>query len=123
MKLTSISSNMNTERFRGRLRPVCCSMWSLWVAAFFFLQSGAALAQVDLSGEWAQRMHEDQQYRGPGPDYGEYEGFPINEAARLKAESWNASVYTLPERQCIPFAADHGLTFGSLRLSKEVDRA
>lgn len=93
-----------------------------FVAAVLF-QAGQANAQIDLSGEWATRLHEDQAYRGPGPDYGEYEGFPINEAARLKAESWNASVYTLPERQCIPFAADHGLTFGSMRIWKEVDRA
>jgi glyoxylase-like metal-dependent hydrolase (beta-lactamase superfamily II) len=102
-------------------------VWQLrksWVlGAAILAQCNPVLAQIDLSGEWQGRMHEDLQYRGAGPDYGEYEGFPINEAARLKAESWNASVYTLPERQCIPFAADHGLTFGSMRLSKEVDPA
>lgn len=85
--------------------------------------AGHAAAQVDLSGEWAARLHEDQVYRGPGPEFGEYEGFPLSEAARLKAESWDSSVYTLPERQCIPFAADHGLTIGNMRVWKEVDRA
>ncbi|MBI4263305.1 MAG: hypothetical protein HY657_02920 [Acidobacteria bacterium] len=80
-----------------------------------------ASAQVDLAGEWANRLHEDQAYRGPGPEVGEYQGFPINEAARAKAESWDASVYTLPERQCIPFAADHGLTISSVRITREVD--
>jgi len=37
-----------------------------------------------------------------GLEIGEFEGLPINNAIRLKAESWNARVYTLPERQCFP---------------------
>ena len=82
-----------------------------------------ARAQVDLSGEWGARLHEDQPWRGPGPEIGEYTGLPINNEARLKADTWDASVYTIPERQCIPFAADHGLTIGSMRIWKEVDTA
>ena len=81
----------------------------------------AAFAQVDLAGEWGARLHEDTAYRGPGPEVGEYLGLPINDEARMKADSWDASVYTMPERQCIPFAADHGLTIGSMRIWKEVD--
>ena len=78
-------------------------------------------AQIDLSGQWANRLHEDLPSRGPGLEIGEFEGLPINNAARLKAESWNASVYTLPERQCIPFAADMGLTIGNVRIWSDVD--
>ncbi len=80
-----------------------------------------AFTQVDLAGEWGARLHEDQAYRGPGPEVGEYLGLPINDEARMKADSWDAAVYTIPERQCIPFAADHGLTIGSMRIWKEVD--
>jgi hypothetical protein len=63
------------------------------------LPCGLAYAQVDMSGEWAVRLHEDQPWRGPGQQIGEFQGLPINAEARVKAESWNASVYTLPEKQ------------------------
>ncbi len=60
-----------------------------------------ASAQVLLSGNWIPyRTHEDEQDRGPGPDLGDYLGLPINDAARLFAESWDASRLTLQEHQC-----------------------
>jgi len=93
----------------------------LFCAVLTTLCVGRLSAQIDLSGEWANRLHEDVPSRGPGLEIGEWEGLPINNAARLKAESWNASVYTLPERQCIPFAADMGLTIGNVRMWSEVD--
>src|SRR4051812_41320369 len=82
---------------------------------------GVAFAQVDLSGEWALRMHEDQPWRGPGQRMGEFQGLPINDEARMKAASWNASVYTMPERQCIPFPVDMAYTFGNMRIWKVKD--
>ena len=78
--------------------------------------SGLAYAQVDLSGEWGNRLHEDQPWRGPGQQIGEFQGLPINAEARVKAESLNASVYTLPERQCIPFSVDMAYTIGNMRI-------
>jgi hypothetical protein len=45
-------------------------------------------------------MHEDQPERAQGPDLGDYLGIPINDAARLRAESWDASRLTLQEHQC-----------------------
>jgi hypothetical protein len=59
-----------------------------------------AFAQMDLSGTWGPRFHEDQPERGPGPELGDYLGLPINAAARMWAHSWNASRVTLPEHQC-----------------------
>jgi cyclase len=64
-------------------------------------------AQVDFSGEWAPRFHEDQPERVPGPELGDYLGLPISDAARLRAESWDASIQTLPEWQCRPHSADY----------------
>ena len=58
-----------------------------------------ARAQVDLTGEWEVRFHEDLVERIEGPPVGDYLGLPINEAARLRAESWDASLHTLPEWQ------------------------
>jgi glyoxylase-like metal-dependent hydrolase (beta-lactamase superfamily II) len=59
-----------------------------------------AWSQILLDGEWSPQYHEDQDERLPGPDLGDYLGLPINDAARLRAESWNASRLTLTEEQC-----------------------
>ena len=81
------------------------------VAAFVFtcaaLTAVPAFAQVDFSGEWAPRFWEDQPERVPGPDLGDFAGIPISDAARLRAEAWDASIQTLPEWQCRPHSADY----------------
>jgi hypothetical protein len=59
-----------------------------------------AMAQSDLTGRWQPRQHEDQPERGPGPELGDYLGLPINESARLFADSWDPARLTLPEHQC-----------------------
>jgi len=82
-----------------------------------------ALAQVDLAGEWNPRFHEDQPERIPGPDIGDYLGLPITDAARMRADSWDASLLTLPEHQCKPHPSDYGMRGpANTRWSKEVDR-
>ena len=83
-----------------------------------------AIAQVDFSGEWAPRFYEDQLERVPGPELGDYLGIPINADARLRGDSWDASLLTLPEWQCRPHSADYIWRGPSnLRVSKEVDPA
>lgn len=79
---------------------VCAAAAAVWGAR-------PASAQVDFSGEWAPRFHEDQPERVPGPELGDYLGLPINDAARLRADSWEASMMTLPEWQCRPHSADY----------------
>jgi hypothetical protein len=84
--------------------------------------AGPASAQVDFSGEWAPRFWEDQPERVPGPDLGDFTGIPISDAARLRAEAWDASIQTLPEWQCRPHSADYIWRGPSpLRISKEID--
>ncbi len=81
-------------------------------------------AQVDLAGEWAPRFHEDQPERIPGPDIGDYLGLPITAAARMRADSWDASLLTLPEHQCKPHPSDYGMRGpANTRIWKEVDTA
>jgi hypothetical protein len=85
-----------------------------------------AAAQIDLTGEWSARLHEDRLHRRdpPGPEVGDYTGLPINDAARRKAESWDASILSLPERQAIPASAMYGNRgAANLRISKIVERA
>jgi cyclase len=79
--------------------------------------------QPDLSGDWSIKIHEDDRYRNPGAELGEYEGIPLSPAGRLKASSWNAALNTLPERQCLPLPADDFTDFGNMRIWKEVDPA
>ena len=83
-----------------------------------------ALAQRDPSGSWDDRFHEDLPERIPGPEIGDYLGLPINDAARLRGDSWDASLLTLPEHQCKPHPADYGPRGpAKLRIWKEVDTA
>jgi len=76
------------------------------------LSSASAFAQIDLAGEWAARQQEDQPHRNPGPELGDYGGFPINKALRQKAESWDASILSQPERQAQPHPAQYSLRGG-----------
>ena len=67
-------------------------------------------------------MHEDQPERVPGPELGDFLGIPINDAARLRATAWDASLQTLREWQCRPHSADYIWRGPSqLKISKEVD--
>ena len=81
-------------------------------------------AQMDPSGEWAPRFDEDQFERIPGPEIGDYVGIPINQAARLRGDAWDATLIELPENQCREHGADYGWRGPSnLSIWKEVDPA
>jgi cyclase len=81
-----------------------------------------ALAQVDLTGEWGNRFHEDAPARGAGPEIGDYTGLPLNEAGRLKAESWEAGILSTRERQCIPHVVTYAMRGpANFRMWKDFD--
>jgi hypothetical protein len=78
---------------------------------------------MDPSGEWAPRFDEDRFERIPGPEIGDYLGLPINDAARLRGDAWDAALIELPENQCREHGADYGWRGPSnLSIWKEVDR-
>jgi glyoxylase-like metal-dependent hydrolase (beta-lactamase superfamily II) len=82
-----------------------------------------ALAQIDPTGEWSPRYHEDQPERRPGPEIGDYLGLPINNAARLRGDAWDASLLTVPEHQCKPHPSDYSPRGpAELRIAKVIDR-
>jgi hypothetical protein len=84
----------------------------------------AAWSQMDPSGEWAPRFDEDRFERIPGPEIGDYLGLPINDAARLRGDSWDAALIELPENQCRAHGSDYGWRGPSnLSIWKEVDPA
>ena len=83
------------------------------------LMGPGAFAQMDFSGEWAPVQDEDNT---GNPYVGEFLGVPMSRAASLRAQAWNASLYTLPEWQCRP----HGAMYISrgpsqVRIWKDVD--
>ena len=89
---------------------------------FLLLAAMPAVAEMDFSGDWAPRFYEDQPERVPGPELGDYLGLPINAAARMRADTWDASIQTLPEWQCRPHSADYIWRGPSpVRISKEIN--
>ena len=70
----------------------------------------AADAPVDLAGEWlAHARQEDEVHRIPGAELGDYAGFPLNDAGKLKAETWDASILSQPEQQARPHPAQYSM--------------
>jgi len=94
---------------------------AIGAVSLLLLCPAPARAQVDISGQWAARQHEDAPERGGGPSMVEFEGLPINEANRRHGLAWNASIWTVPEHQCIPHPADYGPNFSQLMIWKDVD--
>ena len=64
-----------------------------------------AMAQVNLSGVWGARYHEDWPDRFPGPELGDYGGVPINDANRLRALTWDARSVTLDDGRVLQATA------------------
>jgi len=81
-----------------------------------------AAAQLNLMGYWNPIFHEDFEERVPGPAMGDYLGLPITDAARKRADSWDASILSLPEHQCKPHPSTYGFRgVGLLRIWEERD--
>ena len=66
-----------------------------------------ALAQIDLSGEWTGRYHEDFDDRVPGDVQGDFTGVPLNDAARRYAEAFDVTRVAVLEHQCAPYNVAH----------------
>lgn len=80
-----------------------------------------AMAQMDLSGEWQQKIHEDEPERD-APQIGDYVGLPLNDAARLRADTWTGAKWEQPEHACEPHPADYAPRGpGSLRVWADMD--
>jgi hypothetical protein len=60
---------------------------------------GGGVIRTDISGDWAVVVNEDQPHRAPGPELGDYTGLPLNDADRQKAQVWDATILSQPERQ------------------------
>ena len=77
---------------------------------------------VDLSGYWSPALHEDLMERGPGAELADYGGFPLNEAGRLWALSYDPSRVTLRHHQCEAYVTPYQMrALGNFRIWEERD--
>jgi glyoxylase-like metal-dependent hydrolase (beta-lactamase superfamily II) len=111
------------------------AMRQIVAALFVTATCGALLAQTsapgpsdvpapgfDISGYWTAPLYEDAMERGAGPELGDYGGFPINDAARLFALSYDASRVTLRHHQCDGYVAPYSVrSIGNARAWEERD--
>ena len=83
----------------------------------------AQAQEVDFTGQWNPIFHEDGPERLPGPEIADYLGLPINEAARLRADSYDADrISAVPEYQCRQHAGDYGMRgLANMRVTEELD--
>jgi glyoxylase-like metal-dependent hydrolase (beta-lactamase superfamily II) len=79
-------------------------------------------AQVGLAGVWADRITEDSYERSGGPPLGDYQGIPLNDAGRMKADSHDHSEWSLPEFQCRPHPGPYQWrALGPIRITEDID--
>ena len=77
---------------------------------FLLLTGVLASAQANFAGNWAPLFHEDNPERLPGPELGDYSGFPLTDAARLFADSYNPDrISVVMEYQCRPHGGDYSM--------------
>lgn len=110
------SAFVRTKPQHGRTLRIC--LMSVTLTCF----AESAYAQIALAGYWNPIYHEDFEERVAGPAIGDYAGLPINDAARARADTWDASLLTVPEHQCIPHPSTYGFrAVGTLRIEETHD--
>src|SRR5438445_3437933 len=89
--------------------------------------TGAGVEQVltqstDFAGEWVVRNWQNRMERSTGPALGDYLGMPLNEAGRLRAETFDAGEWSVQDLQCRPHPGHYqSRAQGEMRITKETD--
>src|SRR5438094_540205 len=66
--------------------------------------------KVELVGSWTMINDEERLIRiDPGPELGNFTGFPLNAAGKLKALTWNSTIQAIPEHQSRPHAGSYSM--------------
>jgi cyclase len=91
----------------------------LRVAVLVIVSASTAFAQalpeggptkVELVGSWLMVNDEERLVRiDPGPELGNFTGFPLNAAGRQKALTWNSTIQAVPEHQSRPHAGSYSM--------------
>ena len=85
------------------------------------LFAGQAFGQANLAGVWNANFFEDTPDRGDGPELGDYAGLPLNAADRARAQSWSATILSLPDYQCRVHPSDYANSFADVRIWDEIN--
>ena len=65
---------------------------------------------VELIGSWTMVNDEERLIRiDPGPELGNFTGFPLNAAGRQKALTWNSTIQAVPEHQSRAHAGSYSM--------------
>lgn len=79
-------------------------------SAALYAQQAPAPTSVELTGSWAMVNDEERLIRiDPGPELGNFTGFPLNAAGRQKALAWNSTIQAIPEHQSRPHAGAYSM--------------
>lgn len=101
-------------------RPVLVGTVALSVT----LATGPAAAQdVDFSGGWAPLFHEDGPERLPGPELADYAGMPVNDAARMRGDTYDSNrISVVTEYQCRQHGGDYSMRgLAEMQITKTLD--
>ena len=83
------------------------------------LTAHSTAAQIDISGNWVSSQ---ENYRPRGnAGIGDYTGLPLNDAGRLRADTWDASVLSQRERQAQPHPTQYHQFRSAARIEKVLD--
>ena len=111
-----------TFLFSASRRRAILSLTLAAMSTPLFGQGTPILPMTDFSGTWGEIVHEDSYERSGGPPLGDYQGLPLNDAGRMKADSHDHSEWSLPEFQCRPHSAPYQWrALGSVRFWTEID--
>ncbi|MEQ1758201.1 MAG: hypothetical protein ABL986_07775 [Vicinamibacterales bacterium] len=97
-----------------RIHPVSLMLAALLLAAcaspLLAQAPGGLPPVVDLVGSWTMVNDEERLVRiDPGPELGNFTGFPINAAGKQKALAWNSTIQAVPEHQARPHAGTYSM--------------
>ena len=84
----------------------------------------AQAQEIFFGGQWVPIYHEDGPERLPGPELADYAGLPINDAARLRGDSYDGDrISAVMEYQCRQHASDYGMRgLANMRIDVDFDR-
>ena len=85
----------------------------------FVLLTAPAWAQTDISGSWTSSQENLRPRENAG--IGDYTGLPLNDAGRLRADTWDASVLSQRERQAQPHNTQYYQFRSAARIEKVID--
>ena len=71
----------------------------IWLGFALAPFDATAFGQVDIAGDWADRIHEERVSRLDGPNIADYAGIPLSDALRLNSETWHPSLLSVKEHQ------------------------